>query len=150
MAFLQLQWWWCWWWWVGCPTIKQNFFDYFMLTAAASRSHLVFGFGHKVIAGPALKKKATTQARGAGKWPTNRQMSVHGLPCGDFRSTQPHILEALWSWVAKNCIWSFFWVPSEAQQYPVQWKIHNTHIESSCKQDIKMKLKLKLRRKLYL
>lgn len=44
-----------------------------MLTAAASRSHLVFGFGHKVIAGPALKKKATTQARGAGNGqPTDR------------------------------------------------------------------------------
>jgi len=65
-----------------------------MLTAAASRSHLVFGIGHKVIAGPALKKKPAkirgVAARGVWKT-TNRQMSVHGLPCGDFRGTQPHI-----------------------------------------------------------
>lgn len=91
MAFLQLQWWWCWWWWVvGCPTIKQNFFDYFMLTAAASRSHLVFGFGHKVIAGPALKKKGNNpstrgwemanQPTDVCTWSAMRRLSEHPAP----------------------------------------------------------------------
>jgi len=68
-----------------------------MLTAAASRSHLVFGFGHKVIAGPALKKKPAkirgVAARGVGKRPTDRclYMVCHAATFG----APSHILREL-------------------------------------------------------
>jgi len=143
MAFLQLQWWWCWWWWVvGCPTIKQNFFDYFMLTAAASRSHLVFGFGHKVIAGPALKKKGNNpstrgwemanQPTDVCTWSAMRRLSEHPAPhIGSVMKLGSKKLHLIFFLGSK---WSSV-IPSTVKTW---------------KQDIEMKLKLKLRSKIYI